>query len=163
MSERLKVYRLSDGYIQYLHKIDYRVQYNKGARRPYMGIVLEIGVLQYFVPMESPKPNHSNMKNGAHFMRIDSGKLGLLGFNNMVPAKPQHLLPFDIELEPDDQYKNLLRDQLKFCNANREEIRKKAAKTYEGVVKKKTPFLMKVCCDFSKLEGEYTKYVIKTT
>lgn len=161
--EKLKIYRIREGYIEYLHNIDKRVQYNKGERRPYLGVVLEIGQHKYFVPMESPKPNHKNIKNNVHIMRIDGGKYGLLGFNNMVPAKDFFLVSFDIAKEPDARYRNLLWNQLNFCNAHREEIRKHARKTYEGVTVKQTPFLVKNCCDFKLLEQEYVKYYFKTT
>lgn len=113
--------------------------------------------------MESPKPNHSNIKNGVHIMRIAGGKYGLLGFNNMIPAKEFFLITFDIEDEPDEAYKNLLRNQLNFCNSHKEEIQEHARKTYEGVTVKHTPFLMRVCCDFKLLEQVYVKYYFKTT
>lgn len=161
--EKFRLYKIRDGYIEYLHKIDDRVQYNKGERRPYLGVVLEVGGHRYFVPMESPKPNHANLKSGVHIMRIDGGKYGILGFNNMVPAKEFFLVPFDIAQEANEQYRNLLWNQLNFCNGHREEIREHARKTYEGVTVKKTPFLLRVCCDFKTLEREYTKYYFKTT
>lgn len=138
--EKLRIYRIRDGYVAYLHGIDHRVQFNKGERRPYLGVVLEIGPHKYFVPMESPKPNHVNIKGGVHIMRIDGGKYGLLGFNNMIPAKDFFLVPFDIAGEPDEQYRNLLWNQLNFCNDHREEIREHARKTYDGVTAKRIPF-----------------------
>lgn len=161
--EKLRIYRIRDGYIQFLHERDRRVQYNKGERRPYLGVVLEINGHQYFVPMESPKPNHANMKNGVHLMRIEGGKYGILGFNNMVPAKSFFLVQYDINKEPDEQYRNLLWNQLSFCNKHRSEIYEHARKTYEGVTVKKTPFLLRICCDFKLLEQEYVKYYFKTT
>ena len=161
--EKLRIYRIMDGFIEFLHKQDRRVQYNKGERRPYLGVVLEMGEHKYFVPMESPKPNHARMKNGVHIMRIDGGKYGILGFNNMVPSKDFFLVPFDISEEPDEQYRNLLWNQLEYCNKHKEEIFDHARKTYEGVTEKHIPFLMKICCDFKLLEREYVKYYFKTT
>ena len=161
--EKLRLYRIREGYIEYLHSKDHRVQYNKGEKRPYLGVVLEVGEHKYFVPMESPKPNHVNIKSNVHIMRIDGGKYGLLGFNNMVPAKDFFLVPFDIAAEPDEHYRNLLWNQLNFCNVHKEEIREHARKTYEGVTVKHTPFLVKICCDFKLLEQEYVKYYFKTT
>lgn len=160
--EKLKIYRIREGYIEYLHTKDSRVQFNKGERRPYLGVVLEIGGHKYFVPMESPKPNHTKLKNNVHIMRIDGGKYGLLGFNNMIPAKEFFLIEFDIAKEPNEQYRNLLWNQLRFCNEHRREIYEHARKTYEGATVKKTPFLTKVCCNFELLEREYTKYYFKT-
>ena len=85
--ERLRIFRVHDGYIRFMHTIDNRVQYNKNERRPYVGVVLNVNGHRYFVPMESPKPNHKKMRNAIHIMRLDGGKYGLLGFNNMIPAQ----------------------------------------------------------------------------
>ena len=160
--ERLRIYRVHDVYIRYMHRIDHRVQYNKNERRPYVGVVLEIEGHKYFVPMESPKPNHQNIKNSIHIMRLDGGKYGLLGFNNMIPAKEQNLIAFDIENEPDAAYRQLLINQIVFCNNHRDEIYEHARKTYEAVTVKKSAFHIKICCDFKKLENEYVKYKYKT-
>lgn len=83
----LRIYRVDDRYIRFLKSRDHRVQDNKNKRRPYVGIVLTVGQYEYFVPMESPKPNHANIKSGKHIMRLDGGRLGLLGFNNMIPVR----------------------------------------------------------------------------
>lgn len=51
---KLRFYHVREGYIEFLHKVDNRVQLNKGQRRPYVGIVLTIGNFDYYVPLESP-------------------------------------------------------------------------------------------------------------
>ena len=161
--EKLRIYRIRDGFIEFLHEKDHRVQFNKRERRPYIGVVLEINGHKYFVPMESPKPNHEKLKSNVHIMRIDGGKYGILGFNNMVPAKDFFLVPFDIEKEPDERYKNLLRNQLEFCNDHKEDVYRHARKTYDGATGGRNPILTRVCCDFKLLEREYVKYYFKTT
>ena len=85
--DNLRIYRIREGFVEYLHNIDNRVQFNKEERRPYVGIVLSMGGHDYFVPMESPKPNHAKLKNNIHIMKLKGGEYGLLGFNNMIPAK----------------------------------------------------------------------------
>ncbi len=40
--ESLKIYRITEKYVCFLNTVDSRVQYNKGARRPYVGIVLTV-------------------------------------------------------------------------------------------------------------------------
>ena len=155
--ENLRLYRIRDDYIAALHKVDNRVQYNKNAKRPYVGIVLTVCGNDYFVPMESPKPNHANIKPGIHIMKLDEGKYWLLGFNNMLPAKHCHLIEFDIDSEPDANYKELLKNQLRYCRNNSNRIRDHAEKTYKAVVTKKSPFYVKICCDFVSLEKESNK------
>ena len=114
--ETLKLYRVSDKYIRFLKGTDSRAQDNKDRRRPYVGVVLYVGECRYFVPMESPKPNHSNIKPGRHVIKLDNGKLGLLGFNNMIPVHDSALIPFDIDNEPDLKYADLLRRQVSTIN-----------------------------------------------
>ena len=58
--DALRIYKVTDGYIRYLHSRDSKVQFNKDAKRPYVGVVFDFGGFKYFVPMESPKPNHQN-------------------------------------------------------------------------------------------------------
>ena len=84
--EKLRIYRVTDKYIRFLSSRDSRVQFNKNARRPYVGVVLLVGGYRYFVPMESPKPSHANIKSGMHILKLSGGSLGMLGFNNMVPV-----------------------------------------------------------------------------
>ena len=43
---KFQFYHINEHYISYLHSIDTRVQYNKGQRRPYVGIVLSINGIE---------------------------------------------------------------------------------------------------------------------
>lgn len=151
--ESLKLYRISDKYIRFLQGIDNRVQNNKDRQRPYVGVVLCVGEFRYFVPMESPKPNHVNIKSGHHLLKLDNGKLGMLGFNNMIPVHDSAISLFDIDDEPDIKYAELLRRQVTVINRNKADIYDHATKTYYGAVNKKNQFLLRICCDFKKLEN----------
>ena len=110
----LRIYRVTDHYIAFLHSRDSRVQFNKQTSRPYVGVVLHVGEFKYFVPMESPKPHHKKIKPGTHILKMDDGRLGLLGFNNMIPVRDDVLITFDIAEEPDADYSALLQKQAKF-------------------------------------------------
>lgn len=154
----LRIYRIDDKYVRFLQSRDSRVQNNKNRRRPYVGIVLFVGEHKYFVPMESPKPNHVNIKPGRHILKLDNGKLGILGFNNMIPVHPSALIAFDIDDEPDAQYAELLRRQASYCNRSKADILSHAASTYYNVVSRNNPFLLKICCDFKKLEKACEQY-----
>lgn len=144
--------RVTDKYIRFLHSRDSRVQYNKGASRPYVGVVLFVGEFRYFVPMESPKPNHANLKAGAHLMKMDGGRLGLLGFNNMIPVRDDVLVPLDIDALEDTAYAELLRKQAYFCNRNKTAILDRASRTYYDTVNGSNKFFLRICCDFKALE-----------
>ncbi|MGM9615681.1 MAG: type III toxin-antitoxin system ToxN/AbiQ family toxin [Oscillospiraceae bacterium] len=156
--ENLKLYRISDHYIRFLKSRDSRVQDNKNRRRPYVGVVLYVGEYKYFVPMESPKPNHANIKPSRHIMKLDGGRLGLLGFNNMIPVHEDAIILFDINAEPDAKYADLLRRQVTFINRNKADVMSHATKTYYNAVKGNNNFLQQICCDFKKLETACTQY-----
>lgn len=157
--ESLKIYRISEKYVRFLNKVDSRVQYNKGTRRPYVGVVLTVGSYRYFVPMESPKPNHKNLKPAVHIMPIAGGQYGLLGFNNMIPVPVSALISFDIEKEPDEKYRELLKRQVSYINRHKSDVFSRASRTYFLVTAKgKSGFFAKVCCDFRKLESACDRY-----
>ena len=68
---KLKLYKISEKYIDFLRETDpVNVKHNKGEKRPYIGIILEINNLQYFALLASPKPNHLHMKNSLDYIFI---------------------------------------------------------------------------------------------
>lgn len=156
--DKLRIYRVEEPYIRFLKSRDSRVQDNKGRRRPYVGVVLYVGSYKYFVPMESPKPNHAKIRSGRHILKLDEGRLGLLGFNNMIPVPDAALIEFDIDQEPDKKYAELLRRQAAYINRNKATVLGHASSTYFHVVNKKNDFLRKICCDFVKLEKACDHY-----
>ena len=157
--EPLKIYHVAEKYVNFLHSVDCRVQLNKNQRRPYVGIVLTVGSYRYFVPMESPKDNHKNLKPVIYIMPLSKGEYGLLGFNNMIPVHASAIIPFDINCENDDRYANLLKRQVAFINKHKADVYDRAAKTYfRATTKNKDNFFRKNCCDFKKLESACDRY-----
>lgn len=160
---KLQLYHIHEGYIRFLHKVDHRVQFNKGERRPYVGVVLKIGDHEYYVPLESPKPNHQNIRSGGPILKLDEGRLGIMGFNNMIPVKRYQLIQFDILAEPNLQYRNLLLNQLRYCKRHKDIIYTRAKATYDKAIRGDNPFYSRVCCDFKRLELIYSTYKIRKT
>jgi len=156
--QTLRIYKVDDKYIRYLNGKDNRVQYNKDAKRPYVGVVFTFAGYQYFVPMESPKPNHASIKPGKHIIKLDGGQYGLLGFNNMIPVHKDALVEYDINAEKNIKYKTLLQRQVTVCNRIRADILNHAQMTYFDVVNEKNKFLVGISCDFKKLEQACKKY-----
>ena len=156
--KRFKFFHINEKYIRYLHSGDYRVQFNKGERRPYVGIVLRINDIQYYVPLESPKENHSKIRSGGPVLKLDNGKLGIMGFNNMIPVPDEALIHFDFVDIEDQKYRNLLINQLDYCNRNKELIHHRAETTYRKVITGKVPHYTKICCDYKKLERMCINY-----
>lgn len=156
--ESLRIYRVSEQYIRYLNSRDSKVQFNKNARRPYVGVVFTFGRFKYFVPMESPKENHQNIKPGKHILKLDGGRYGLLGFNNMIPVHKDALIEFDFNTETDEKYKRLLQRQAALCNRMKADILNHAQMTYFDVTSGKNKFLVNISCDFKKLEKACREY-----
>lgn len=156
--EKLRIYKISEKYVNFLHCIDSKVQYNKQAKRPYVGVVFKFGGYNYFVPMESPKPNHAKIKSGKHIIKLDNGKYGILGFNNMIPVHKDALIEFDVSKEKDEKYRNLLQRQITLCNKMKADILNHAQMTYFDVINQKSDFIVNISCDFRKLEKASKKY-----
>lgn len=153
-----KFYFIEDKYVRFLRSGDRKVQFNKNHSRPYVGIVLQINDIDYYVPLESPKPNHTSIKSGGPVLKLDNGDLGIMGFNNMLPVPEEALIGFDINVIPNSKYKNLLRNQLRYCNKNKNLIIRRAHTTYRKATFDKEPFYLKICCNYAHLESMSMKY-----
>ncbi len=163
---KLHFYTIKNDYALYLQSIDKKVPYSskKKSTRPFVGIVLTIHNINYYAPLSSPKQKHLQMKNQKDFLKIDSGKLGAINFNNMVPIGEDHLKKIDIQnlntkSKTDLQYKKLLENQLTWCNKNQKQITEKATNLYDLIsYNSKDSKLKKRCCDFKKLELALKNY-----
>ncbi len=127
-------YMVDTDYCDYLRESDPRVPYTMERKsiRPFVGIVFSVHNVHYYAPLTSPKPN----------------------FNNMIPVHPGSLRKVEIKiLETDSQqniaYKNLLSNQLSWCNSNRSTILKQAEKLYRLIAGGNAwDTLVNRCCNF---------------
>ena len=162
----LKFYRADAGYCKFLQEVDPCVPYIQDEKsiRPFVGVLLTVGGFDYFAPLTSPKPKHMSMKNRVDFLKINGGEWGAINFNNMIPIHPNCLIAIDMKISKTDDktekdYKNLLINQLSWCNSNKTRILSYAEKLYNMIVTKKAwPELMERCCDFLIDENQYRKY-----
>lgn len=163
---KLYFFRVNLSYCEYLRNYDNRVPYvkNEKINRPFIGILLEINKVKYYAPLTSPKSKHLTMKNQEDFLKIDSGLLGCINFNNMIPIHEISLIKIDMKIRAIDHkeiadYKNLLTDQLSWCNSNRDKIIKKAKNLYYSITTNSARKKLKErCCDFIILEQALKKY-----
>ena len=163
--KRLKLYRMNPIYNEYLRETDKKVPYIKDEKenRPFIGVVFSIKELNYFAPLTSPKLKHQKMKNQIDF--IKQGELGAINLNNMVPADLGTLYEINIENLPEESvaeknYKNLLKNQISWCNANRDKIYNKAFKLYNKMTQNNvSEALQKRCCNFKELETAYIGFI----
>ncbi len=166
--KNVKFCRVSLDCIKYLYEFDNKVPYNiyKGddynSKRPFIGVVIEVNDWHYFAPLESPKPNHSKLKNNPQLIKIKNGDhdFGLISFNNMIPIKKEQLIEFDFKNE-NISYQNILKNQFIFCDNNKDRIQQKAEKTYLRVTNKKDVFTCSISCDFKLLEKKCKEYLGK--
>ncbi len=159
-------YTVESAYCDYLRKADPCVPYtmDKKSIRPFVGIVFSVNHFQYYAPLTSPKPKHLHMKNQIDFLKIQGGKWGAINFNNMIPVQPACLKKVELRIFEDDSkadtdYKNLLSNQLSWCNSNKETILKQAKKLYHTIVNGEAwENLQNRCCNFSLDEKLCTEY-----
>lgn len=170
---RLQLYHIDLKYIRELQHADDNVmsispQIGKSTR-PFIGIVIICSDKKYCIPLSSPKPKHSTMKNDIDFSKVyaDDKLVGVLNFNNMIPVEDS--LIFHVDLRPDchddittRQYKAMCEKQLSFCRKNQDAIVKKANKLYRMITSgKANASLRRRCCDYQKLESAMEHYLKK--
>ena len=159
-------YMVDSDYCDYLRKSDPCVPYTMESKaiRPFVGIVFSVNNVHYYAPLTSPKPKHLRMKSQIDFLKIKGGEWGAINFNNMIPVHPGSLTKVEMKILDEDSpadkaYKNLLSNQLSWCNSNRESILKQAEKLYRLIAGGKAwDNLVSRCCNFALDENLCAAY-----
>lgn len=163
---KFSFYTVDTAYCDFLRKSDPCVPYtmDKKSIRPFVGIVFSVNEFQYYAPLTSPKPKHLYMKNQMDFLKIKDGEWGAINFNNMIPVLPECLAKVEIrsletDEKPDIDYKNLLSNQLSWCNSHKDTILRQAEKLYHTITHGK-PWgnLAERCCNFTLDEQKCLLY-----
>lgn len=156
----IKIVLIKDAYIDYLRNYDSRVCFNKGTKRPYIGILFTVKGHKYYAPLSSPKKKHITMQNSVDMMKINAGKYGIINFNNMIPVKNTSIIDFDIRKEQDYRYRMLLINQAIFFKDNEIKIINRATNLYNSYRKNTLRDEVKErCCNFPLLEIKAKKYI----
>ena len=177
--EQFKLYSVSDEYVEWLRKDFPNVYSNKiNSRthtRKYLGVVLQVGKYNYYVPMSSPKDSDYQIagankvikKSIVPIIRIvvknsagEKELKGTLRISHMIPVPESELELYDLENESDDTYKDLVQNEMIFIRKNREKIdsnakllykQKAANDTTAGYVKSALDYqALEVLCDLFK-------------
>lgn len=173
----MRLYSISDEYINYLRKKFPRVYSNKENSRvhtrKYLGVVIEIEKHKYYIPLSSPKDKHDYImmegkktirKDSLIVMRIISCKgeekelKGSLQIGTMIPVPDDAIELYDVENEPDQAYKDLVNEEIIYIRKNAKKIIKNAKILY---CKRKSEDKNKViqsCLDFVALEKECDRW-----
>ena len=120
---------------------------------------MTINNFNYFAPVSS-----YNKKVHTSFLIMDKDKetkmlkpISSLRFSFMFPCPIEFLNQKDFSKE-DEKYRNLLRKELRYCNINREKIKKQANQVYKLGMNEMTRKKFNIC-DFKKLEKAYLKFI----
>lgn len=167
----MRLYNISDDYIEYLRKIFPRVYSNKIANRmhmrKYLGVVFKINDFNYYIPLSSPKDAHDYIiQNGKKIIKKDSIIVirivvkdtlkGTLQIGTMIPVPDKALIQYNLQDEQDISYKELVQDEIIFIRKNANKIIKTAKLLYNKKTKgtNKNPVIDRVL-DFKSIE-EYS-------
>ena len=160
----MKFYHIKDTYIKFLRKYDEKVPENKNESRPYVGIVLTIGDIEYYAPFSSPKPKHKKMRNTKDFRKIGGGLYGAINFNNMIPVVKSALIYINIKSIDDVKYRSLLLNQYRSIVSDADKIKENASELYSLIQKddaELSVYEQKIksrCCNLSVLEKVFRQY-----
>ena len=170
--EQFKLYSVSDEYVEWLRKDFPNVYSNKiNSRthtRKYLGVVLQIGQYNYYVPMSSPKDSDYQIagankvikKSIVPIIRIvvknsagEKELKGTLRISHMIPVPESELELYDLENESDDTYKDLVQNEMIFIRKNREKIDSNAKLLYrQKIANDTTAGYVKSALDYKALE-----------
>ncbi len=143
----IKIYSVSDRYIAYLRSdkklknvFDNKVNARRHTRK-YLGAVLVQNGFNYFIPFSSPKrSDYIASADGTLAIRKSiipiirmttkdtmSGELelkGTLKLSNMIPVPSSELMPYDISLESDLNYRQIVLKEWDCIRSNKQMIMK---------------------------------------
>lgn len=165
MKEKLILVKIDSAYCDYLREYDEKVPYNYKEKelRPFIGVLFTINNCKYFAPLSSPKPKFLKMKNKIDFLKIDSGKLGAINFNNMIPVMDNNIEVLDLNKKvydiQEEKYIRLLKKQIFWLNRNNEKLYTRSKKLYNSYINDELEINIKLrCCNFKLLEEKCNEY-----
>lgn len=142
----MRIVQIEDIYIDNLGRhftsVMFSKRFHRTHTRKYVGVVLTINGLNYYVPFSSPKPHDFNNDGSIRADTLFDAKmtesdgnggkvlLGTLRFNSMIPVPMNYVIGYSIDAEQDDKYAAILLSELKWINKNQEYICKKALAIY---------------------------------
>lgn len=175
----MKLYSVSDEYIEYLRKDFPNVYSNKMDTRihtrKYIGVVILVEGYKYYIPLSSPKETDYQIagkdkvikKSIVPIMRIvaknaegEKELKGTLRISHMVPVPETALELYDLDHEKDEAYKDLVHKEIVFIRKNREKIIANANLLYKQKAENDiSAGYVKSALDYKALEKKCAEYV----
>ena len=153
----IRFYDVDKNYINFLRGIDRQIP--NLSYEPHdkfvCGIVLEVNGINYYAPI-----SHFNTPQKTNIPIYDKDKvISTVRFCFMFPAPSEVLKEknFKAISTTDEKYANLLNTEYEYCKNHMDDLQKRAKSVYK-IGCNKNHYLNHTCCDFKKLESEYSKY-----
>ena len=176
--ETLKIYSVTDEYINYLRTSYPNVYSNKQDTRvhtrKYVGVVIKVENYNYYIPLSSPKEtdfqvagkNKVIKKSIVPIVRIviknskgEKELKGTLRISHMIPVPESELKLYDLENEKDECYKDLVLNEIQFIRKNKEKILNNANLLYKQKADNDpSAGYVKMALDYKALEKLCDKY-----
>lgn len=164
---KLNFYTVDAEYVGFLQQTEYQqrgfsrvpnVNYGLQQKPKFLcGIVLQVDAIDYYVPVSSYK----QQKPDNFLIKASNGEIvGSLRFNYMFPVPRGLVAERSIKTEPDQAYRTLLSQELRYCIDNQDTICRLAARTYKRVCLGKDKGLVANSCDFRFLEQKCQEYIL---
>lgn len=177
----MRLYSISDEYINYLRNYYPRIYSNKEDirihTRKYLGAVIELSGYKYYIPLSSPKLKHDYIivngqsqirKNSLIVIRITekSGEhmelKGTLQIGTMIPVPDSELIEYDANNEIDIDYKNLIWSELEYIRKHEDRIIKNAKILYTKKINNSQEKVVKYCLDFQSVEKCCDRWIARS-
>ncbi len=156
--EKIKIVKVDTEYLKELQKIDSRVP--KKNNRPYLFLKLKIkdknNDISYCIPIFSLK-NKKPKENITYSIKDQNKVISNLMINNMIPVPKNKITEIRVE-NLDKVDKNLFIKQSSYIKKDFPKILEKAQNFYKQMKTSKSKYLLRLACDFTRLEGVYRKH-----
>ena len=174
----MKIYSVSDRFIEYLRKEEPNVYSNKMNERihtrKYVGVVIQINNYKYYIPMSSPKNSDFQVAGDSKVIKKSIVPIirivvknnegvkelkGTLRISHMIPVPDSELELYDVDNETDQKYKELIQNEIIFIRKHKEKIMSNANLLYKQKNENdKTAGYVKSALNYKELEALCDKF-----
>ena len=178
-------YVVDTNYLAFLNSVDKEVYYDQNkayVRKPFLGIVVNLGKYDYLIPLTSAKQKHTKWPDSSKeailiFEIIKAGTerqnhvykpgnttgsskhiMGVLDIKKMIPVPATCCKYVSISSEPDLRYRVLLQKEYQFLQKLKNDILAKVEEVYNS--QKTSGIVHRFYCNYSALEYAYEQYLV---
>ena len=154
----IKFYDVKKDYTDFLRSVDIKIPNISyiGNDKFLCGVVLKVNQFNYYAPISSLT---KKLFTSQQIIHTDGRILGTIKFSFMFPCPDNVLIEKDFTIEPDEKYRDLLINELNYCDNNYHDIKKRAEYIYKRYLSGHDPLLIQNCCNFPVLEIKMQEYI----